>query len=139
MVHTRILRFHGFGGPVRIVVDDRSTGEVHFVRLLVYSHDFDRTVRAAVARDAVIEWLWEGGDITVNGADVHLVGTRGLHKVYVVDGGVWVVGDDAPPRAVDDLLARLEGAMLLGKAAWWTDFCLVASILSPKRVRGADI
>jgi len=87
----------------------------------------------------VIEWLWEGGDITVNGRTCTSWGRAACTKVYVVDGGVWVVGDDAPARAVDDLLARLEGAMLLGKAAWWTDFCLVASILSPKRVRGADI
>ena len=139
MVQTRLLRFHGFGGPVRLVVDDLSTGEVHFVRLLVDSRDFDQTLRAAVARDSEIELLGEGGDITVNGADVHLVGTRGLHKVYVVGGAVFVVGDDAPARAVEELLARLERAMLLGRGgAWWTDFRLVASILST-RVRPADI
>jgi hypothetical protein len=129
MARTRVLRFHGFGGPIRLVVDDRSTGEVHFVRLFVDSRDFDRTVRAAVAHDSEIELLGEACDVTVHGADVDLVGTRGLHKVYVVGGSVSVVGDDAPARAVETLLARLEKAMLSGRGpAWWTDFRLVASI-----------
>ena len=129
MARTRVLRFHGFGGPIRLVVDDQSTGEVHFVRLLVDSVDFDRTVRTAVAHDSEIELLGEAGDVTVYGADVDLVGTRGLHKVYVVGGSVSVVGDDAPARAVEALLARLEGAMLSGQGpAWWTDFRLVSSI-----------
>ena len=137
MARARVLRFHGFGGPIRIVVDDRSTGEVHFVRLLVDSHDFDRTVRAAVAHDSDIDLLGESGDVTVHGADVDLVGTRGLHKVYVVGGSVSVVGDDAPARAVEAILARLEGAMLSGLGpGWWTEFRLVASISLAKSRKG---
>lgn len=124
---TRILRFHGFGGPVSLVVDDRDTGEVHLVRLLVGETDFDRTIRDTLKHDSEFDFISDsGGDVCVSSRDIVVEGTSGIHIVYVAGDRVFLVGDDASDFAKCGILESLERELMSGTgAAWWRDYRLV--------------
>jgi hypothetical protein len=124
---TRVLRFHGFGGPISLVVDDRDTGEVHLVRLFVGDADFDRTVRDTLMHDSEFDFISEsGGDVCVRSRDIVVVGTSGIHIVYVAGARVFLVGDDASYIEKRGVLRCLEKELMRGAGpAWWRDYRLV--------------
>lgn len=114
-----------------MVVDDHDTGEVHFLGLLVRDVEVDRAILKALVHNSELDFLCGSLDVSMHANMVELVGTQGIHKVYVLGTReVYLVGEDASEGDLSRILSRLERAMLSETipSVWWRDYRLVRAI-----------
>lgn len=126
---TKILKFHGFGGFVSIIIDDHDANIIHYLRIFIDPIEFNDTIKEVMSHTNVdFEFLNGRRDlpeVCVPMRDVHVLGESLIHKVFVISEEVYLMGEGVPDTIQYEIIKHWETAVVNDLNAWWTDYRLV--------------
>lgn len=128
---TKILKFHGIGGSVSMIIDDHDANIIHYLRIYIDPAEFDDTIKEVLSHTNVeFEFINDRRrdlpEVCVPIRHVRVLGHSPIHKLFVVsDREVYLIGEGVPEQTEYDIIKHWEDAVLNDVNAWWIDYRLV--------------